>query len=163
MDADFSVVLFRSDFVLASDWGTRKNPAPTLGLEKQNGAECTGCAEEQDSCILIIFMRHLRVWEDEHALTESVSSLRKGRYDEDKVLDLGRYQSARVEFAAAPRCSPDVCPDSGTPLTIRDKASRNACGSRQDRLMGLARSRGLTGTRGLAAAPCGCGHLHQST
>ena len=97
-------------------------------------------------------------------LLPRASALRKGRYDEDKVLDLDRYKSTRVEFAAS-RCSPDVCPDSAIPLilTIRDKASRNACRSRQDRLMGLARARGLTGTRGLAAAPCGCGHLHQST
>ena len=59
------------------------------------------------------------------SLIESVSSLGKVPHDKDKVLDMGRYEYARVEFATAPRCSTDVCPDSD--ITIRDKAGGNAC------------------------------------
>ena len=77
----------------------------------------------------------------------------KGTYDQDKVFNLGGYEYARVEFAAASRCATDVCPDSDLTLPIRDKAGGNACRARQDRLMGLARFGRPIGARGLAAAP----------
>jgi hypothetical protein len=44
------------------------------------------------------------------SLTESVTSLRKLCYDQDQVLDLGRDESARVEFATVPRRY-HLCPD----------------------------------------------------
>ena len=89
-----------------------------------------------------------------HSLTESVSSLRKLRYEKDTMLDLGRDKSARVEFAAAP-CLHDLCPDCHA--ATRDPSARNTVRgnphrSRQNGLMGLARSGGLTGARGFEAA-----------
>src|SRR4030095_11495597 len=59
------------------------------------------------------------------SLTESVSSLRKLCYDKDKMLNLGRDKSARVEFAAAP-CLRDLCPDLNAHLTPRDSACGDA-------------------------------------
>jgi hypothetical protein len=56
------------------------------------------------------------------SLTESISSLRKLRYEKDKMLDMGRDESARVEFAAAPCCDTDVRPDLNAHLTPRDPA-----------------------------------------
>jgi hypothetical protein len=87
------------------------------------------------------------------SLIESVSSLGKVPHDKDKVFDMGRYEYARVEFTAAPRCVIDVCPDSALTLPVRDKAGGNACRARQDRLMGLARFGRPIGARGLAATP----------
>jgi len=48
------------------------------------------------------------------------------RYEKDKMLDMGRDESARVEFAAAPCCDTDVRPDLNAHLTPRDPACGDA-------------------------------------
>jgi hypothetical protein len=72
----------------------------------------------------------------------------------DNVLDLGRNESTRVEFAAAPR-DHNLCPDRHA--TTRDPSARdtvrgNPHRSRQNGLMGLTWVGRLTRARRFEAA-----------
>jgi hypothetical protein len=86
------------------------------------------------------------------SLTESAHALRKVRYGQDTGLDLGRDKSARVEFAAAPRCALGMGPDYDAHCTSGAQAGGNAGRARPDRLMGFARARGFARAHGLETA-----------